>query len=114
MSSAKKTRASRPRQRPSKPSRSSSRPQDVGRKSSPTPKSHSAILGQLNGPLRDLAYIKSCYNPDESLEFNPKWMDDPKSPLSNYVREITGKSPTFSAIKGTIDSKTYYQLFCHC
>jgi hypothetical protein len=95
-----------PRRRPSRPS---SRQQDHRRKSSLTLKSRSAKLGQLNGPLRDLAYIKSFHNPDKSLEFNPQWMDNPKSPLSNYVREITSKSPTFSAVKGTIDSKTYFR-----
>lgn len=82
------------------------RPFNVGGKS-PTSKSLSVV--QLQAPLQDLAYIESHYNPDNLLKLKAEWKQNPKSPLSNYVREKTGEALTFHIAKGIIGSKTFYR-----
>ena len=105
ISSSKTLGTSRPR---GSPSTSSSRSRRV-KKSSLTPKYPRVIGIQLQGPLQDKAYIESCYNPDNSIKLKSHWKENPKSPLSNYVREKTGKPPIYHFVHGAIGSEMYYR-----
>lgn len=105
ISSSKTSGTSRPR---GSPSTSSSRSRRV-RKSSLTPKYPRVIGIQLQGPLQDKAYIESCYNPDNSIKLKSHWRENPKSTLSNYVREKTGKAPIYHFVHGAIGSEMYYR-----
>ena len=90
-------------------SASPNQPRNTKGNSQPQIQSVVVAAGQLQEPLRDLAFIQSNYNPKQDVPLNPTWIDNPKSPLTNYVGLKTKRFPVYNITQGNIASKNYYR-----
>ncbi|KAH7345119.1 hypothetical protein B0J17DRAFT_29208 [Rhizoctonia solani] len=62
-------------------------------------------LPALDGPLRDEAHIKTAEIDPSLPPVKERWLDNPKSTVSNYFSLHFGKQPTYEAREGVLEGK---------
>ncbi|CAE6428775.1 unnamed protein product [Rhizoctonia solani] len=66
-------------------------------------------LPALDGPLRDEAHIKVAEIDPSLPPVKERWLDNPKSTVSNYFSLNFGKQPTYEAREGVLDGKRLFR-----
>ncbi|TCD71529.1 hypothetical protein EIP91_008910 [Steccherinum ochraceum] len=63
-------------------------------------------LPPIEGPVHDEPYIQKTYRADKAMK--PEWLDNPKSPVSNYMLAAHNQPPNYqSALMSRGDTKLY-------
>ena len=63
----------------------------------------------LEGPTHDESYIKGKYVAKHLPPVKERWLDNPKSTISNYYFSHSGKQPVYEAKEGMIDSAKMFR-----
>lgn len=79
-----------------------SAPRGRGRATGDARNAHSAPV--LEGPVHNDSYIKGKYMDSHLPPVKERWLDNPKSTISNYYSLNFGKQPVYEAKDGMIDS----------
>ncbi|KAJ1311565.1 hypothetical protein OPQ81_010049 [Rhizoctonia solani] len=78
-----------------------------GRNIAPAVDKRLSSLPLLDGPLRDEAQIKQAEIDPNLPPVKERWLDNPKSTVSNYYSLNFGKQPTYEASEGVLDGRKY-------
>lgn len=63
----------------------------------------------LAGPIRDEAYIKNVEIDSSLPPVKARWLDNPKSTVSNYYLHNFGKYPVYEVTEGSIEGKKLFR-----
>ncbi|KAG8691340.1 hypothetical protein FRC11_004897 [Ceratobasidium sp. 423] len=76
-----------------------------GRDTAPVVDRKQLSLPTLNGPLLDEAHIKATGIDPGLPPVNERWLENPKSTVSNYYSLNFGKQPAYEAMEGVLEGR---------